>query len=78
MLGNLTRIESIRRALLHTYGPELLIDLLKHPQWDVVSAVTGILVNLSADVECKQVGTVELLFCCLCVLFVVVRLYVYL
>lgn len=54
VLGNLTRIESVRRTLIATYGADLLVDLLKHPESDVVVAVTGILVNLSADAECKQ------------------------
>lgn len=54
VLGNLTRIESVRRRLISTYGADLLVDLLKHEQWDVVTAVAGVMVNLSADGECKQ------------------------
>ena len=56
VLGNLTRIESVRRDLLQKFHGDFLLDLLRRrqeDQWEIVTAATGVLVNLSADGECK-------------------------
>ena len=44
----------MRQNLLHNRSDEALVLLLGHQQSDIVSAVTGVLVNLSADVHCRH------------------------
>jgi hypothetical protein len=51
--GNLTRTAAIREELITHRTDEVLVQLLKHDDWEVVAAVCGVLVNLSADAHCK-------------------------
>jgi hypothetical protein len=53
IVGNLTRTVAIREELLSHRTDEVLVQLLKHDDWEVVAAVCGVLVNLSADAQCK-------------------------
>jgi hypothetical protein len=48
-LGNLTRLPTVLQSLAQTRTDEALILLLSHKDMDVVSAVTGALINLSAS-----------------------------
>mmetsp|Transcript_19900 Transcript_19900/g.44321 ORF Transcript_19900/g.44321 Transcript_19900/m.44321 type:complete len:213 (-) Transcript_19900:76-714(-) len=54
VLGNLTRSEAVRRSLLQSRADEALVLLLGHAQADVLAAVTGVLVNVSADPLCRS------------------------
>jgi hypothetical protein len=51
--GNLSRCAAVRQSLISTRTDEALVLLLGHPQSEIVSAVTGVLVNVSADPTCK-------------------------
>jgi hypothetical protein len=51
--GNLSRCAAVRQSLISTRTDEALVLLLGHPQSEIVSAVTGVLVNVSADPACK-------------------------
>lgn len=48
-LGNLTRKKTVLRALRFNRIDEALVLLLNHPTLAIVTAVTGVIVNLSAD-----------------------------
>ena len=48
-LGNLTRLPTVLTSLAQTRTDEALILLLSHKDMNVVSAVTGALINLSAS-----------------------------
>lgn len=52
--GNLTQHESVRASLLTNRTDEALILLLGHIHADILTAVTGTLVNLSADPACQS------------------------
>ena len=47
-IGNLTRVPKVLKSLTQTRTDEALILLLSHSEMDVMSAVVGTLVNLSA------------------------------
>lgn len=48
-VGNLTRSDSVVEALCSTRSPEIMIMLLNSNDFDILLAVTGALVNISAD-----------------------------
>lgn len=52
--GNLTRTAEIREELVLQGADEALVKLLKSDEWEIVAAVAGVLVNLSADVRCRE------------------------
>lgn len=47
-LGNLTRCEYVIEALCHNKALDAMILLLDHANFDILTAVTGTLVNISA------------------------------
>ena len=52
-IGNLTRIIVIRSEIVCRGTEAVLVQMLKNSDLEIVYAVTGVLVNLSADVQCK-------------------------
>jgi len=52
--GNLSRNSVVRRSLMRNRTDEALGLLLGHSQPDVLLAITGVFVNISADVDCKS------------------------
>ena len=53
-LGNLTRKLPVLQALQSSLADEAFILLLSHSNLDVVSAITGALVNLTAEPACVE------------------------
>jgi hypothetical protein len=58
-LGNLTRLPTILSSLTTSRTDEALVLLLSHKDMDVVSAVTGALINLSANARSRGLLTRE-------------------
>ena len=58
-LGNLTRLPTVLSSLTQSRTDEALVLLLSHKDMDVVSAVTGALINLSANPRSRGLLTRE-------------------
>ena len=58
-LGNLTRLPTVLSSLTQSRTDEALVLLLSHKDMDVVSAVTGALINLSANARSRGLLTRE-------------------
>jgi hypothetical protein len=57
--GNLTRSKEVTRSLIQSRSDEALLLLLGHTNKDIVTAVSGALVNVSGDPSWRGTYTVQ-------------------